>query len=261
VGTSIRSAVSKVPEITVLFWVTKVLTTGMGETTSDFVVTTIDPLVGVCVTAVLLATGLVVQFRTPRYTPWVYWMCVVLVSVFGTMAADVVHVQFGVGYEVSTIGFAVVLAVVFVIWHGVEGTLSIHAIDSTRREVFYWLTVLTTFALGTATGDLTASTLGLGYLPSALLFSAAILVPAVAFLVFRLNAVAAFWAAYILTRPIGASFADWLGVGPERGGVGIGTGPVSLVLALAIAACVIAQSRRHPERRAGVRGQRRVGLG
>ncbi|PPF90150.1 hypothetical protein C5B96_00125 [Subtercola sp. Z020] len=232
----------------------------MGETTSDFVVTTIDPVIGVGVTFVLLVAGLMLQFRSPRYTPWVYWMCVVLVSVFGTMAADVVHVQFGVAYAVSAIGFAVVLAVIFVVWRRVEGTLSIHAVDSPRREVFYWLTVLTSFALGTATGDLTASTLGLGYLPSGLLFTAAILIPAAAYVVFRANAVATFWAAYILTRPVGASFADWLGVGPDRGGVGIGTGPVSLVLALAIAACVFALSRRHTGTGARVRTRRAARL-
>lgn len=229
---------SKVPEITGLFWVTKVLTTGMGETTSDFMVTTIDPVIAVGVTFILFAVALVLQFRTRRYVPGVYWLTVVMVSVFGTMAADVAHVQFGVPYEISTIGFAILLAAIFVVWHRTERTLSIHSIDTTRREVFYWATVLTTFALGTAAGDWTAHDLGLGYFQSGLLFLAAILVPAVAYLFLRLNAVVAFWVAYILTRPLGASFADWLGVGPERGGVGIGTGIVSLVLALGITVCV-----------------------
>lgn len=244
---AVRSTLSKVPQITALFWVTKILTTGMGETTSDFIVTTIDPVIGVAVTFLLLACALAIQLRSDRYIPWLYWSTVVLVSVFGTMAADVAHVQFGIGYAVSTGGFAVILAALFAVWFRVEGTLSIHAIDTTRREVFYWLTVLTTFALGTAAGDWTASSLGLGYLASGGVFLGAILVPAVAFFVFRVNAVIAFWSAYILTRPLGASFADWWGVGPERGGVGIGTGPVSLVLAIAIAVCVVFLSTRRSQ--------------
>ncbi|MCS5716166.1 hypothetical protein NVV95_16590 [Herbiconiux sp. CPCC 205716] len=236
---------SKVPPITVLFWVTKILTTGMGETTSDFVVTTIEPVIGVAIAFVLLAGALVLQFRTRTYVPWVYWLAVVLVSVFGTMAADVVHVQFGVPYEVSTAGFAIALAVVFLVWRRTEHTLSIHAIDTPRREAFYWAAVLTTFALGTAAGDWAAHVLGLGYLGSGLLFLVAICIPAVAYTFFSADAIVTFWVAYILTRPLGASFADWLGVGPDRGGIGIGTGLVSLVLAVAIAACVALLTRRH----------------
>jgi uncharacterized membrane-anchored protein len=228
----------KVPEITALFWVTKILTTGMGETTSDFVVTTIEPVVGVAVAFVLLVAALVLQFRTRRYVPWVYWLAVVLVSVFGTMVADVVHVQFGVPYAVSTAGFTIALAAVFMAWFFTERTLSIHSIDTPRREIFYWATVLTTFALGTAAGDWAAHVLGLGYFGSGLLFAAAICVPAVLHGFLRANVVATFWTAYILTRPLGASVADWLGVGPVRGGLGFGTGIVSLVLAVAIALCV-----------------------
>lgn len=235
---------TKVPAITALFWVAKVLTTGMGETTSDFLVVTIDPVVAVVVTLLLLVGALVLQFRTRRYVPWVYWLTVVLVSVFGTMAADVAHVQFGIPYQLSTAGFAVVLTAVFVVWHRTERTLSIHSIDTTRREAFYWATVLTTFALGTAAGDWTAHSLGLGYFQSGLLFLAAILAPAVAYLFLRLNSVVAFWVAYILTRPLGASFADWLGVGPDRGGIGVGTGLVSLVLAIAIVVCVVMLTRQ-----------------
>jgi uncharacterized membrane-anchored protein len=160
-----------------------------------------------------------------------------MVSVFGTMAADVVHVVAGVPYAVSTVVFAVLLAVVLVTWHRSEGTLSIHSIDTPRRERFYWATVLTTFALGTAAGDLTAGTLSLGYFSSGVLFAAAIAVPAAARLA-GLNAVAAFWWAYVLTRPLGASFADWMGAGTSHGGLGWGTGPVSLGLAALIAAAV-----------------------
>jgi len=250
---------SKVPEITVLFWVTKILTTGMGETTSDFVVTTIDPVIGVAVAFVLLVGALVLQFRTRRYVPWVYWLAVVLVSVFGTMAADVVHVQFGIPYEVSTAGFAVALAAVFVVWYLTERTLSIHAIDTTRREAFYWAAVLATFALGTAAGDWAAHVIGLGYLGSGLVFLGAICVPLIAYVVFHADAVVTFWVAYVLTRPLGASFADWLGVAPERGGLGIGTGIVSLVLAGAIAACVIVLTRRASSESGATRGRAPAG--
>ncbi|MFS0731926.1 hypothetical protein ABC304_07960 [Microbacterium sp. 1P10UB] len=236
---------SKVPEVTALFWLTKILTTGMGETTSDFVVTTIEPVVGVAIAFILLAGALVLQFRTQRYVPWVYWLTVVLVSVFGTMAADVVHVQFEVPYEVSTAGFALALALVFLVWHRTERTLSIHSINTARREGFYWATVLTTFALGTAAGDWVAHVLGLGYLGSGMLFLGLICIPALAYRVFHANAIAAFWTTYILTRPLGASFADWVGVGPERGGIGVGTGPVSLLLTAAIIACVAVLTRRH----------------
>lgn len=236
---------SKVPEVTALFWVTKILTTGMGETTSDFVVTTIEPVVGVAIAFILLVGALVLQFRTRRYVPWVYWLSVVLVSVFGTMAADVVHVQFEVPYEVSTVGFAVTLALVFLVWFRTERTLSIHSIDTARREAFYWATVLTTFALGTAAGDWVAHVLGLGYLGSGILFLGLICIPTLAYRFFHADAIAAFWTAYVLTRPLGASFADWVGVGPDRGGIGVGTGPVSLVLAAAIIGCVALLSRRH----------------
>ncbi|MCS5716746.1 hypothetical protein N1027_01195 [Herbiconiux sp. CPCC 205763] len=234
---------NKVPEITALFWATKILTTGMGETTSDFIVTTIDPVVGVAVAFVALVAVFALQFQSRRYVPWVYWLTVVMVSVFGTMSADVAHVQFDIPYAISTGAFAAALAVVFSAWYLTERTLSIHRIDSTRREIFYWATVLTSFALGTAAGDLTATVLGLGYFGSGVLFTAAIAVPAVGYRFFRLNGVVAFWIAYVLTRPVGASFADWFGVAPERGGVGIGTGLVSLVLAAAITLCVIALSR------------------
>lgn len=237
-------ATNKVPQITALFWGTKVLTTGMGETTSDFVVMNIEPVVGVATAFVLLVGALMLQFRSPRYVPWIYWLAVVLVSVFGTMAADVVHVQFGVPYGVSTVGFAIALAAVFFTWYRTERTLSIHAIDTPRREAFYWAAVLTTFALGTAAGDWAAHVLGLGYLGSGLLFCVAICIPAVAYAFLRVDAVVAFWASYVLTRPLGASFADWLGVGLDRGGLGIGTGLVSLGLAAAIAICVVALSRR-----------------
>lgn len=236
--TPARLGLSKVPEVTVLFWVIKVLTTGMGETTSDFLAHRMDPIIAVALAGIALAASLVLQFTVRQYLPWVYWLAVVMVSVFGTMAADVLHVGLGVPYLVSTIAFAVALAIVFTVWYRTEGTLSIHSIRSRRRESFYWLTVLTTFALGTATGDMTATTLHLGYFTSGVLFAVAIAIPALAHWRLGLNPILAFWAAYVLTRPLGASFADWMGVPAARSGLGWGTGLVSIVAAVMIAILV-----------------------
>jgi uncharacterized membrane-anchored protein len=221
----------KVPPITALFWLIKVLTTGMGETASDFLARTVDPPIAVAAAAAVLAVALALQLRASRYRAGVYWFAVVMVSVFGTMAADVLHVGFGIPYVVSTLAFAVALAVVLAAWYAAQRTLSIHTVTRGRPELFYWATVLVTFALGTAAGDLTATTLGWGYLASGLVFAAAIGVPALAFRAGRLNAVAAFWAAYVITRPLGASFADWMGVPTSRGGLGWGTGPVTALWA------------------------------
>ena len=229
---------SKVPEVTFLFWVVKVLTTGMGETTSDFLVRSIEPAVAVGIGAILFAAALVLQLAAARYLPWVYWLAVAMVSVFGTMAADVTHIVLGVPYLVSTIAFAVLLAVVFLVWHRGEGTLSIHSITSRRRESYYWATILVTFALGTAAGDMTARTLHLGYFVSGVVFAVVIAIPAVAFRLGAFNAVFAFWFAYVATRPLGASFADWMGVSHARGGLQWGTGPVSVALAILIVAGV-----------------------
>jgi uncharacterized membrane-anchored protein len=229
---------SKVPEATVAFWVTKGLTTGMGESASDFFVHRFPPVAAVAVAAVAFIAALVLQFAMRRYVPWVYWLAVAMVGVFGTMAADVLHVRFGVPYVASAAGFAVTLAAVFVVWFRTEGTLSIHSITTRRRETFYWLAVMTTFALGTAVGDLTAVTLQLGYLSSGLMFIGVIAVPALAYWRLGLDPIVAFWCAYIITRPLGASFADWLGVSRDRGGLDLGAGWVSLVLAVAIVALV-----------------------
>lgn len=233
-----RSVLSKVPEITVWFWVIKVLTTGMGETASDWLAHTFAPEVAVGMGAIGFVAALIVQFAVRRYVAGVYWLAVVMVSVFGTMAADVLHVGFGVPYLVSTVFFLVALAVIFAVWFRVERTLSIHRIDTRRRELFYWATVLATFALGTAAGDLTATTFGWGYLASGVVFAIAIAVPAVAHRRFGLGAVPAFWIAYVITRPLGASFADWMGVSHARHGLGWGTGPVTLGWLAAIVALV-----------------------
>lgn len=239
----------KVPQITALFWIVKILTTAFGESTSDFLVRVMNPEIAVVIGFVAFAGALVLQFRARRYGAWTYWFAVSMVAVFGTMAADVLHIGFGIPYIVSTIFFAIALVVVFILWYAVENTLSIHSITNPRRETFYWLTVVTTFALGTAAGDLTASTFGLGYLDSGILFAGLIVVVAIAHYIAKSfataqhhrmssNAVAAFWLAYILTRPLGASFADWFGKAPNIGGLGWGDGTVSIILAVIIIALV-----------------------
>ncbi len=243
-----RTTLSKVPEVTALFWVTKLLTTAVGESTSDYLVKRMNPVLAVGIGGLVLIGALVLQFRADRYVPWTYWFNVVMVAVVGTMAADVLHLQFHVPYAVSTAFFAVVLAVVFVTWSRVEGTLSIHSIVTPRREAFYWAAVMATFALGTAAGDLTAKTLGLGYLSSAVLFAALITVPAVGYWRFHLNAVLAFWWAYVLTRPLGASIADWLGKPKYLSGLGFGDAIVSVVLGALIVACVAALTRVERQR-------------
>ncbi len=220
--------------MTLFFWVTKVLTTGMGETTSDFLATHLDQVVAVGLGGIAFVAALALQFSARRYTAWIYWTAVVMVSVFGTMAADVLHVGLGIPYAVSTAFYAVVLAAVLTAWYATERTLSIHSIRTRRREGFYWATVMATFALGTALGDWTATTLHLGYWASGVLFAVLIAVPVVAHRWFGMNPVPAFWFAYIVTRPLGASFADWMAVTRVRGGLGWGTGPVSLAWAVAI---------------------------
>ncbi|WP_211129034.1 COG4705 family protein [Sinomonas albida] len=233
-----RTLYRKVPQIGALFWVIKLLTTALGESTSDFLVNGFDPYLAVAATFVLFAGALAMQFWTRRYVPWVYWFAIVMVAVFGTMAADVLHVVLGVSYAASTVGFAVVLAAIFWIWRRVEGTLSIHSITTVRREVFYWAAVSATFALGTAAGDLLAYTAQLGFLEAGLVFAVLFALPGIAWRAFRLNAIFAFWAAYVLTRPLGASFADWTGKAHDAGGLGWGDGPVVAVLAVLIIAFV-----------------------
>lgn len=231
---TIRQTITKVPQVTAFFWITKILTTGMGETTSDYLAHQLNPIIAVALGFIGLVVALVLQFSTKKYIAWVYWLAVVMVSVFGTMAADVLHVGLGIPYAVSTIFYAVVLAIIFIFWYKYEKTLSIHSIFTFRREVFYWLTVLATFALGTAAGDMTATTMHLGYFASGILFAVIIALPALAYWLFGLNEVFAFWFAYIITRPLGASFADWMAVPQNRGGLNWGTGAVSLGLAILI---------------------------
>jgi uncharacterized membrane-anchored protein len=229
-----RNPASKVPEVTALFWITKVLTTALGESTSDFLVHRMNPVIAVCLGALGLAVALALQFFRRTYSTWVYWLAVVMVAVSGTMAADVLHIQFGIPYPVTSTCFAIILAMIFMAWYASERTLSIHSIYTRRRETFYWATVMATFALGTAVGDLTAATLGLGYFMSAVVFAVLIAIPGIGYRWLGLNGIAAFWSAYVLTRPLGASLADWASVPHWRGGLGFGWGPVSLVLTVII---------------------------
>ncbi len=225
---------SKVPEITVYFWIVKILTTAMGEATSDYLVFHINPMIAVIIGTVGLCLAVVTQFWVRRYIAAVYWFLVVMVSIVGTMAADIVHVVLSVPFLYSTMLFVVTLGLIFALWQRTEHTLSIHSIVTPRREVFYWLTVFATFALGTAAGDMTAATLHLGFFVSGILFLALFVAPAIGYWKFGLNDVFAFWFAYIMTRPLGASFADWVGKPAGMGGLGYGTAAVSIVLTLLI---------------------------
>jgi uncharacterized membrane-anchored protein len=228
---------AKVPEITVLFWVIKVLTTGMGEAISDFLGQKSIPLAAV-VGLGGLAWAMWLQLRAPEYRARTYWFAVLMVAVFGTMAADGVHRGAGVPYSLSTPFFAVVVAGVFWLWHRNEGTLSIHSIVTRSREGYYWVAVLATFALGTALGDLTAFTLHLGFLASAVLFAVIISLPAIGRRSRRLDPVLAFWAAYVVTRPLGASIADWFAKPHHLTGMGWGDGAVSAIALVLFAALV-----------------------
>jgi uncharacterized membrane-anchored protein len=231
-------AASKVPVITGYFWVIKVLTTAMGEATSDYLAHRFDPYIVVPLGGIALVLTLILQLSADRYITWIYWLAVVMVAIVGTMFADVLHIQFGVPYYQTSAFFAVVLTVIFIAWYRSERTLSIHSIYTRRREMFYWATVLATFALGTAVGDLTARTLGLGFLSSGVMFAIVIAIPAVAHWKLRMNPIGAFWFAYVVTRPLGASFADWTGMPHFLGGLGIGVGPVAAALTIPIVVLV-----------------------
>jgi uncharacterized membrane-anchored protein len=231
---------AKVPEITLMFWVIKVLTTGMGESMSDFLGQKSIPIGG-AIGVFGFAYAMRLQLRQREYRAPVYWFAVVMVAIFGTMVADVLKDGTGVSYAVTTPIFAALTAYVFYRWYRSEGTLSIHSITTRRRERFYWCAVLATFALGTAAGDLTAISLNLGFFASILLFGAAILVPGLLWWRGRINPIVAFWSAYVITRPLGASVVDWLGKPHGQTGVGLGDGTVSglaLILFVALVAYV-----------------------
>lgn len=234
----VRRGALRVPQITAAFWIIKGLSTALGEATSDYSVHVVAPQLAVVGGFVAFAVALIVQFRMRGYRRWAYWFAVAMVGVFGTMAADVLHVGFKVPYTVSTICYAVVLTAVFASWSTTEHTLSIHTINTARREAFYWAVVVATFAMGTALGDFTAITMNFAYFPSAVLFACLILIPAVGYRFLRWNAIACFWVAYVLTRPLGASIADGLGKPRNEHGLGWGAGPVAAGFAVLMAIMV-----------------------
>jgi uncharacterized membrane-anchored protein len=239
-----RRLLTKVPEITLIFWVLKLLTTGMGEAMSDSLGQQSVPLAA-AVGILGLVIALRLQLRQTEYRAPYYWFAVMMVAVFGTMAADGIHDGAGIGYAVTTPAFALVTGLIFLWWYRSEGTLSIHSINTRRRERFYWAAVLATFALGTAAGDLTAYQLNLGFWPSAVLFAAVFSVPAVGWWRLKWNPIFSFWFAYIVTRPLGASFADGFSK-PTNGGLNLGDPLVSLVeFALFIALVAWVTVNRH----------------
>jgi uncharacterized membrane-anchored protein len=234
---------SKVPEIALSFWVIKIMSTTVGETGADFLATNMG--LGLAVTsalmAVLLAAALFLQLRTHRYTPWIYWLTVVLVSVVGTQITDLLTDGLGVSLYLSTSVFSVALVAIFFAWHRVEHTLSIHDIVTPRRELFYWAAILCTFALGTAAGDLATEALGMGFGWGVAVFGALI---AITYAAWRMggDAVLTFWVGYILTRPFGASLGDLLTQARADGGLGMGTLWTSaLFLAVIVLLVAVAQ--------------------
>jgi uncharacterized membrane-anchored protein len=224
---------AKVPEIILIFWVLKILTTAGGEATSDYL-KTYGNIKGGGTEVALFVIALVLQFGTRRYRAFAYWFLAFAIAIFGTGVSDFLHLDVGIPYAGTTLLWAVILAAIFWLWQRSEGTLSIHSITTQRREAFYWATVFATFALGTALGDFTATSLNLGYLASGVLFSVVILLPALAWWKLGLNSIAAFWMAYIVTRPLGASFADYISKPQNLSGINFGDGPTAAVFAAAV---------------------------
>jgi uncharacterized membrane-anchored protein len=237
----VRTMLSKVPEVTIYFWIIKILATTVGETAADYLSTNLN--LGLTATTIVmtgvLAVGLFFQFRARRYVPLIYWFSVVAISVVGTLITDNLTDRFNVSLKLTTVLFAIALAITFAVWYANEKTLSIHSIFTTRREAFYWLAILFTFALGTAAGDLIAETFNVGYWKSALLFAGAIAVVTMAWRYLKVNAILTFWLAYILTRPLGASIGDYLSQKHKDGGLGLGTTTTSAIFLAAILGVVL----------------------
>ncbi len=238
---AVKVMLNKVPEITLFFWVIKILCTTVGETGADFLNTKLNlGLDGVtAIIGTMLVVTLFFQFKLKKYVPGIYWLAVVLISIVGTLITDNLTDNLGIPLMHTTIIFSVALSIVFAAWYKKEKTLSIHTIVTTRREAFYWLAILFTFALGTAAGDLLAETINLGYLLSTVIFGALIASVAISHFVFKVNAILAFWIAYILTRPLGASIGDYLSQDLGNGGLGLGTVVTSAIFLTTILATVI----------------------
>ncbi|MER8596177.1 MULTISPECIES: hypothetical protein [unclassified Mesorhizobium] len=240
----VAPALNRVPDVTVDFWLIKLLAVTMGETAADYLAVNLG--LGLTVTSLImtgiLIVALILQFAQKRYVPWAYWLAVVLISVVGTLITDNLVDNFGVRLETTTIAFSIALAATFAVWYASERTLSIHTIFTTRREIFYWLAILFTFSLGTAAGDLVAEKFDMGYLTTGLLFGGVIALIAFAHYVLKLDGILAFWLAYILTRPLGASFGDLLSQPVEYGGLGFGTTLTSILFLGCIIALVLYMS-------------------
>jgi uncharacterized membrane-anchored protein len=224
---------AKVPEVILVFWVVKILTTAGGEATSDYL-KTYGNFEGGGIEVLVILVGLLLQFGTRRYRAFAYWSLAYAIAITGTGVSDFLHLDVHIPYAGTTLLWAAVLAAIFWLWQRSEGTLSIHSITTQRREAYYWATVFATFALGTALGDFTATSLNLGYLDSGILFAVIILIPAVAHWRLGLDGVAAFWMSYVVTRPLGASFADYISKPKNISGIDFGDGPTALVFAAAV---------------------------
>jgi uncharacterized membrane-anchored protein len=237
---------AKVPEVIFVFWVVKILTTAGGEATSDYL-KTFGNFLGGGIEVLVIVVGLLAQFETRRYRAFAYWSLAFAIAITGTGVSDFLHLDVHIPYAGTTALWAVILAAIFWLWQRSEGTLSIHSITTQRREAYYWATVFATFALGTALGDFTATSLNLGYLDSGILFAVVILIPALAHWRFGLNAIAAFWMSYIVTRPLGASFADYISKPKNLGGLNFGDGPTALAFAAAVLVMVTYLALARPD--------------
>jgi uncharacterized membrane-anchored protein len=241
-----KTAPNRVPEVNVDFWLIKLLAVTVGETAADYMNLDLD--LGLTTTSWLLSgvlcAALLLQFAQRRYVPWVYWLAIVLISVVGTLVTDNLVDNFGVSQVTSTVVFSAALAAAFAAWYLVEKTLSIHTIYTARREAFYWLVILLTFALGTAAGDLLSERIGLGYLVSGIIFSLVIAIVAAGYYMKKIDGITGFWLAYIFTRPVGASLGDYFSQPPEYGGLGFGSVATSYIFFAAIIATVAYMSVR-----------------
>jgi uncharacterized membrane-anchored protein len=255
--TTVSGPLNRVPRVTAEFWLIKLMAVTMGETAADYLAVNLG--LGLTATSLImtavLVVALVLQFAQKRYVPWTYWLAVVLISVVGTLVTDNLVDNLGVPLETNTIAFTVLLAATFAVWYAMEKTLSIHSIYNTRREAFYWLAILFTFALGTSAGDLVAEKFEFGYLTTAIIFAVVIAAITAAYYLLKLNGILAFWLAYILTRPMGASIGDLLSQPNEYGGLGLGTIVTSLLFLAVIVATVIYMTFYHePEHAAPPEG-------
>jgi len=251
---------NRVPEVKIDFWLIKLMAVTMGETAADYLAVNMG--FGLTTTSLfmsaILAVALALQFMQRKYVPWFYWTAVVLISIVGTLITDNLVDNFHVALETTTVFFTIALALTFAVWYAVEKTLSIHSIFTTRREIFYWLAILFTFSLGTAAGDLVAEAFGLGFLTTGVIFGAIIAAITAAYYFFNLNAILAFWAAYIFTRPLGASLGDFLSQPVEYGGLGFGTIVTSLLFLGCIAGLVIYMTITYRRERVNVTVQQRT---